>query len=61
MLRSSRLARRPILIAKNGMLFRELDTGSGKIRGASTLFNSTPHWSNESMFQIVPWAKMLCS
>ena len=34
---------------------------SGMIRFASTLPSSTPHWSNESIPQIVPWVKTLCS
>ena len=34
---------------------------SGTIRFASTLPSSTPHWSKELMFQIVPWVKTLCS
>jgi hypothetical protein len=34
---------------------------SGTIRWASTLPSSTPHWSNESMFQIAPCVKTLCS
>ena len=33
----------------------------GTMRWASTLPNSTPHWSNESMFQITPCVKTLCS
>ena len=31
------------------------------MRCASTLPSSTPHWSNESIFQIAPWANTLCS
>ena len=31
------------------------------IRWASTLPNSTPHWSNESIFQITPCVKTACS
>ena len=31
------------------------------IRCASTLPSSTPHWSNESMSQIVPCVNTLCS
>ena len=36
-------------------------SSSGTMRCASTLPSSTPHWSNESMFQITPWVKTLCS
>jgi hypothetical protein len=36
-------------------------SNSGTIRWASTLPSSTPHWSNESMFQITPCVKTLCS
>ena len=28
---------------------------------ASFLPSSTPHWSNELMFQIAPWVNTLCS
>src|SRR5437773_2805250 len=38
-----------------------LPSSSGMMRCASTLPSSTPHWSNESMFQIVPWVKTECS
>src|SRR5260370_36256798 len=34
---------------------------SGRIALASCLPSSTPHWSNELMFQITPWVKILCS
>lgn len=36
-------------------------TSSETIRMASDLPNSTPYWSNESMCQITPGVKMLCS
>src|SRR5215813_10982035 len=36
-------------------------SSSGMMRWAKTLPSSTPHWSNESMSQIVPWVKTLCS
>ena len=36
-------------------------SSSGMIRLASTLPSSTPHWSNELIFQMVPWTKTLCS
>ena len=36
-------------------------SSSGTIRCASTLPSSTPHWSKESMFQITPCVKTLCS
>src|SRR6266536_420622 len=36
-------------------------SSSGIMRWANTLPSSTPHWSNESMFQITPWVKTLCS
>ena len=34
---------------------------SAAIRVASALPSSTPHWSNESIPQIVPWTNTLCS
>src|SRR5439155_1638235 len=34
---------------------------SGTMRAASVLPSSTPHWSKESMFQIVPIVNTLCS
>ena len=34
---------------------------SGMIATARTLPSSTPHWSKESMPQIAPWVKTLCS
>src|SRR6516164_1711434 len=36
-------------------------SSSGMMRWASTLPNSTPHWSKESMSQMAPWVKTLCS
>ena len=36
-------------------------SSSGMICWASTFPSSTPHWSNESMSQIAPWVKTLCS
>ena len=36
-------------------------SNSGMMRCASTLPSSTPHWSKESMFQITPCVKTLCS
>src|SRR5262249_17158527 len=36
-------------------------SSSAIIRWASTLPNSTPHWSNESTFQIAPGVKTECS
>src|SRR5512143_3170138 len=36
-------------------------SSSGMIRWASCLPSSTPHWSNESMLQIAPWVKTMCS
>ena len=36
-------------------------SSSGMIRLARTLPSSTPHWSNELIFQMVPWTKTLCS
>src|SRR5215472_2584001 len=36
-------------------------SSSGMMRWASTLPSSTPHRSNESMSQIVPWVNTLCS
>src|SRR5215469_7245483 len=36
-------------------------SSSGIIRFASTLPSSTPHWSNELIFQMVPCTKTLCS
>src|SRR5262249_26782105 len=33
----------------------------GMMRWARTLPSSTPHWSKESICQIVPWVKTLCS
>ena len=36
-------------------------SSSGMMATASTLPSSTPHWSNESMSQIVPWVNTLCS
>ena len=49
-----------------GAVVGELGLGVGlRARGrsacASTLPSSTPHWSNESMPQIAPWVKTLCS
>ena len=40
---------------------RRRPRSSGTMRLASTLPSSTPHWSNESMSQIAPWVKTLCS
>ncbi|CAO0834693.1 hypothetical protein SMICM17S_13191 [Streptomyces microflavus] len=34
---------------------------TGSIFLARTLPSSTPHWSKESMFQMAPWTKTLCS
>ena len=34
---------------------------SGMIATASALPSSTPHWSKESIPQIAPWVKTLCS
>src|ERR1700691_2526603 len=31
------------------------------VRWARTLPSSTPHWSNESIFQMTPWVNTLCS
>src|SRR5438034_967658 len=36
-------------------------SSSGMIRFARTFPSSTPHWSKESIPQIVPWVKTLCS
>src|SRR5215813_3571916 len=36
-------------------------SSSGMMRCARTLPSSTPHWSNESMFQITPWVNTECS
>ena len=36
-------------------------SSSGTIFWASALPSSTPHWSKESICQIVPWVKTLCS
>src|SRR5713226_7768900 len=36
-------------------------SSSGMMRLASTFPSSTPHWSNESIFQMVPCTKTLCS
>jgi len=36
-------------------------SSTGRICWARTLPSSTPHWSNESMFQMAPWVKTLCS
>ena len=40
---------------------RALPPSSGMIRCASTFPSSTPHWSNESMFQITPCVNTMCS
>ena len=36
-------------------------SSSGMIRWARALPSSTPHWSKESICQIVPWVKTMCS
>ena len=36
-------------------------SSSGMIRFARALPSSTPHWSNESIPQMTPWVKTLCS
>ena len=36
-------------------------SSSGMMAAANTLPSPTPHWSNESMFQMTPCVKTLCS
>ena len=47
-------------VVSRALVFRELSS-SGMMRCASTLPSSTPHWSNESMCQMSPCVKTLCS
>ena len=37
------------------------DSSSGKTSLAICLPYSTPHWSKELIFQLMPWVKILCS
>ena len=51
-----------ILVDESWSSFGSASLSSSRmIRWASTLPSSTPHWSNESMCQMVPCVKTLCS
>src|SRR4051812_1270272 len=49
------------LVEASWLFTRPGTVNSGRIFLASCLPNSTPHWSKELMFQMMPCTKILCS